>query len=205
MICRLLEAKDCDHVERVSLWKEGRNTHFPAVMVQDVLSSSQISLGVSCLLSVHTILFICWLWRNWGRGVCGGEGQRNLRWTREKISTLAEGWEKSAGRRRQAWNSDRWKAMRKDKKKQAWIQTQAEDCCFVVMLGRDLGTTQALGITILLQSAMVCRTHWEGSSSLQQLEGHNNLPWLPTGTQGRALDGKVRDLTRPGQSGQRVL
>lgn len=33
---------------------------------------------------------------------------------------LAKGWEKSAGRRRQAWNSDRLKVMGKDKKKEAW-------------------------------------------------------------------------------------
>lgn len=36
---------------------------------------------------------------------------------------VAEGWKKSAGRRRQAWNSDRLKVMGKDKKKQVWRES----------------------------------------------------------------------------------
>lgn len=164
-----MEAKDSDHIERVSLWKEMWNTHFPAVMGTEC---AQLFTDLSgCFLPSfsghHTPLHLLTL----------EELRERCVWSREpkepemnKGENQHFGWEKSAGRRRQAWNSDRQKVMRKDKKKQAWIQTQAEDCCFVVVLGRDLGTTQALGTTILLQSAMVCRTHWEESSSLQQPE-----------------------------------
>lgn len=134
--------------------------------------------------------------RNWGRGVCRGEGQKNMRWTREKISWLR-------AERNQQGGEDKpetvtgWRWWRKTKRKKP-EETQAEYCCFVVVLGRD---PQSLGTTILLQSAMVCRTHWTAWA----LEGQNNLPWLPTSTQSRALDGKGRGLTHPGQHGQRVL
>ena len=32
MVCRLLAAKDSDRSERVPPWKQGLNTHFPAIM-----------------------------------------------------------------------------------------------------------------------------------------------------------------------------
>lgn len=98
MICRLLAAKDSNHVERVSLWKEGRNTHFPAVMGT---GCARLIIGLSgCFLpsfSVHRTPLHLLTLRNWGRGMCGGEEQRNLRWTREKNQQVGWGLREISG------------------------------------------------------------------------------------------------------------
>lgn len=200
MICRVLVAKDSDSSERVPSGSRGW-THI----------SVQWWAGVIVGLSGCFLLFFqgspcsspfADTWALKERGVWR---RRPKRPGLEKgESKLAEGWEKPAGRTRQAWESGRLKRMGKKERNKPG-KTQTESCCSgKALLGRD---PQTPGTTILLLSAMVCKTHWTDivSPTVWALGGLNNLLLLSTGSHTSGLDGRARGPTWSGQCGQRVL
>lgn len=144
--------------------------------------------------------------RHWRRGMCGGESQRDLEWRREGNGKLAEGWEKPAGRRRQAWDSDRLKRMGKKetnlerlRQKAAALEQALLQCweeisklfilpffCYQLWSAKHTGQTSAYQQHELLEDATTCYC------------------FLPA-PHSSGLDGRARGCTRLGQRGQRVL
>lgn len=171
MVCRQLEAVaehtfPCNHGHRICWGHHESLRVFP-------------SFSAYCA-PLHLLMF-----RLWRTDMCGGERQRDLRWTMEKTSKLTRGWEKSARRRRQVWNSDRLKRMGKNEtildrlRQKATVLEQALLQCWK----RE---PQTLGTTVLLW-AMVSKTRWTDiiCPAAWAPGGCNNLLLLSTGPHSR--------------------